>query len=125
MLKLNNYKLILFLGDFNLLIVFFFFLLSSVLINTNTALHLLLTAELLWITLYVLVLYIGFVYDNLNLLSLTFFFLIFSAVEFSVGLVILLLQHLFLRTLNLSDSDNNIFKFSHRYFQKLNINRLR
>jgi NADH:ubiquinone oxidoreductase subunit K len=87
-------------------------LLATLTTHVNTALHLLLTAELIWITLYALVLIVGFTYDSLNLLSLTFFFLIFSAVEFSVGLVLLLLQHLMLRTLNLDVGGNNSFKFT-------------
>lgn len=58
---------------------------------------------------------IGFVYDNLNIVSLTFFFLIFSAVEFSVGLVLLLLQHLLLRTLSLDIGGNTPFKFTRQF----------
>jgi NADH:ubiquinone oxidoreductase subunit K len=114
----------LFLGDLNTLFIFFFFILGSLLINTNTALHLLLTAELLWITLYSIVLFVGLVYDNLNILSLTFFFLIFSAIEFGVGLVLLLLQHILLRTLNLNDSETNIFKFVNRFNRQINTNRI-
>ena len=30
------------------------------------------------------------IYDNLNILSLTFFFLVFSAIEFGIGLILLL-----------------------------------
>lgn len=93
-------------------------------INTNTALHLLLTAELLWITLYSIVLFIGLVYDNLNILSLTFFFLIFSAIEFGIGLVLLLLQHILLRTLTLNDLETNVFKFVNRFNRQVNINRI-
>lgn len=113
-----------FLGDLNLFIIFFFFLLSSLLINTNTALHLLLTAELLWITLYAVVLVVGTVYDNLNLLSLTFFFLVFSAVEFGVGLILMLVQHILTRTLHLDDKDTNVFKFNNRVNRRFNTNRL-
>ena len=115
---------VLFFGDLNLYFIFFFLILSSLLINTNTALHLLLTAELLWITLYAIVLATGMFYDNINLLSLTFFFLIFSAIEFGVGLVILLLQHIMLRTLGLHSSDINVFKYTNRYTRHLNLNRL-
>jgi len=114
----------LFLGDLNTFFLFFFFILGTLLINTNTALHLLLTAELLWITLYAIVLFVGLAYDNLNLISLTFFFLIFSAVEFGIGLVLLLLQHILTRTLNLNDNDVNIFKFVNRFSRKINNNRL-
>ena len=122
--KYFKLKKILFFGDLNLFTIFFFLLFSTLLINTNTAIHLLLTAELLWITLYGIVLYLGLLYDNINLLSLTFFFLIFSAAEFGVGLIVLTTQHLFLRTINLNDNDNNLYKFSNRYLQKLNVTRI-
>ena len=38
---------------------------------------------------------------------------IFSAVEFGVGLVIMLLQHLLTRTINLNSGGNLTFKFTH------------
>lgn len=88
------------------------FLLGTLTTYTNTTLHLLLTAELLWITLYALTLIIGLAYDNLNLLSLTFFFLIFSAVEFGIGLVLMLIQHILTRTLYLHSQGNQSIKFS-------------
>ena len=113
-----------FLGDLNVLFIFFFFILGSLMVNTNTALHLLLTAELLWITLYVLVLLVGMVYDNINFLSLTFFFLIFSAIEFGVGLVILLLQHILIRTLGLHTNDTNVLKYTNRFNRNVNLNRI-
>ncbi len=118
------FLLILFLGDLNTFILLFFLLFSTFLSTTNTALHLLLTAELLWITLYVVTLFIGLLYDNLNLLSLTFFFLIFSAIEFGVGLILLLLQHLLTRSLSLYENENNIFKFVNRFNRSININKL-
>ncbi len=65
---------------------------------------------------------IGFIYDNLNIVSLTFFFLILSAVEFGLGLVIILVQNIILRSINLSDSSTNSFKFGTRTRQKLNLN---
>ena len=108
----------------NLLLLFFLILLFSLFINTNTALHLLLTAELLWISLYAIVLVVGLVYDNLNLLALTFFFLVLSAVELAVGLVILLLQNLFSRTLTLTDNDANALKFLNRFKSKLYLNKI-
>ena len=106
------------------MVLFFLLLFSTLVINTNTSLHLLLTAELLWITLYIILLFLGMIYDNLNLLSLTFFFLLFSASEFGVGLLVLTAQHLFLRTINLNEGDTNVFKHSNRFLQKLNTNRI-
>lgn len=96
-----------FIGDLNLYFILFFLILLSVSNNVSNALHLLLTAELLWITLYIIVLSIGFTYDNVNLLSLTFFFLVLSAVEFGIGLVIMLIQNIFFRSIQLSDSSKN------------------
>jgi len=93
---------------------------SSIALNINTALHLLLTAEFLWITLYNITLFIGLAYDNLNLLSLTFFFLVLSAVEFGIGLIIMLVQNIIIRSINLNDSDTNILKFSSRFNIKAN-----
>ena len=61
-------------GDLNIFFFFFILILFSIIVNTNTSLHLLLTAEILWITLYAITLFVGLAYDNLNILSLTFFF---------------------------------------------------
>ena len=66
-----------------------------------------------------LVLSLGIVYDNANFLSLTFFFLVLSAVEFGVGLVLLLVQNIFTRSLSLSDNTKNDVKYSTRFINKL------
>lgn len=108
----------------NMLFLFFFLIIFSILINTNTALHLLLTAEVLWITLYAIALFIGLVYDNLNVLSLTFFFLVFSAIEFGIGLILLLFQNIITRSINLNDQDSNFLKFSNRFRNKLYVNKI-
>ena len=107
----------------NLFILFFFLIIFSIFLNSNTALHLLLTAELLWITLYSVVLFVGLFYDNLNILSLTFFFLVFSAIEFGIGLVLLLFQNIVNRSINLNEGDSNFIKFSYRFRTNLLINK--
>jgi len=112
-------------GDMNFIFILFFIIFLSISINVNTALHLLLTAEFLWITLYVISLFMGIIYDNLNILSLTFFFLILSAVEFGLGLIIILVQNIINRSINLNDSNTNTLKLSLRYQNKLNINSLK
>jgi hypothetical protein len=112
------------IGDLNILFCFFFLLIFSIIINTNTSLHLLLTAELLWITLYCIVLFIGLIFDNLNILSLTFFFLVFSAIEFGIGLILLLFQNIINRSINLNDQDLNFLKFINRFKTKLNLNKI-
>lgn len=108
-------------------LVFFFFLLIvfSIFINTNTSLHLLLTAEICWITLYGLTFLIGFLFDNLNILSLTFFFLIFSAIELGIGLILLLIQNVISRSINLNDNDSNFLKFANRFKTKLFNNKIK
>jgi len=83
-----------------------------------------LTAELLWITLYAIVFIVGLAYDNLNLLSLTFFFLVLSAIEFGVGLVLMLLQNILTRSINLTDNDTNFIKFLTRFKTTLFTNRI-
>lgn len=110
------------LGEVNFIIILFFYIFTSIIINVNTALHLLLTAEFLWITLYALVIIVGFIWDNESILSLTFFFLILSAVEFGIGLVIILLQNIINRSIHLNDNNSNFIKFSSRFINKLNVN---
>ena len=111
-------------GDINLFFLLFFLLFFTLFFNNNTALHFLLTAELLWITLYLLVGFVGIIYDNINILSLTFFFLVFSAIEFSVGLILLLIQNLFNRSLNLNNYEKNYNKFFYKYRLKIYKNKL-
>ena len=114
----------LFFGDLNFILFVFFTLFSTLLIYTNSALHLLLTAELVWITLYALTLLIGFIFDNLNFLSLTFFFLILSAVEFGVGLVLILFQHIMTRTLDFNLDESNLYKYKNDSSQLFYVNQL-
>lgn len=78
----------------------------------------------MWITLYAIVLFVGLAYDNLNFLSLTFFFLIFSAVEFGVGLVIMLMQHLLTRSIDLDRFGNLAGKFSNTSSSSLLSNKI-
>lgn len=108
-----------FIGDINLYFILFFLLILSLTNNISNALHLLLTAELLWITLYIIVLSVGFLYDNVNLLSLTFFFLVLSAVEFGIGLVIMLIQNIFFRSLQLHDNSKNWIKHNLRFVTRV------
>jgi len=107
------------LGDINFTLFLFMIILTTLSVNINTALHLLLTAELLWVTLYLLVVVAGFIYNNLNLLVLTFFFLLLSAVELGVGLVLVLLQTIFFRTTQLNLNTQNPMKFNLRFLKKL------
>lgn len=114
-----DFKYLMFIGDVNIYFILFFLILFSISFNVTNALHLLLTAELLWITLYIVVFAVGYMSDNVNLLSLTFFFLVLSAVEFGIGLVIILLQNVFLRSTSLNDSSKNWLKHNSRFVSRL------
>ena len=65
------------------------------------------------------VLTIGITSDNINFLSLTFFFLVLSAVEFGIGLVLILLQNTLLRSISLSDNGSNFIKNATRFSGKI------
>jgi len=113
-----------FIGDLNLYFIIFFLIMVSLSTNVTSALHLLLTAELLWVTLYVIVLNMGMLYDNINLLSLTFFFLVLSAVEFGIGIVLILVQNVFLRSIYLSDNSKNWLKHNTRFLLRIKNSKL-
>lgn len=113
-----------FIGDLNLYFIIFFLIMVSLSTNVTSALHLLLTAELLWVTLYVIVLNMGMLYDNINLLSLTFFFLVLSAVEFGIGIVLILVQNVFLRSIYLSDNSKNWLKYNTRFLLRIKNSKL-
>ena len=100
--------------DLNVMLVCFLILGAGAAVSTGTALHLLLTVELLWITLYGLVLQIGLLYDTASLAALTFFFLVLSAVELGVGLILVMLQHTLLRSVSLLSGRFNFLKFTTR-----------
>lgn len=77
---------------FNLTIflsIIIFYLLTYLFFNFRIALNLLFITELVWIMLYLLLLVYGYLYNDINLLALTFFILIFSAFEFGFGLLLL------------------------------------
>ena len=69
-------------------------------------------------------LFAGLVYDNLNVLSLTFFFLVLSAVELGIGLVLALFQNIIARSINLTDRDSNFLKLFDRFRTRIYSNRL-
>ena len=113
------------LGDLNILIIIFFILFFSFFININTSLHLILTAELIWITLYFIVVFNGFLIDDLNLISLSLFFLILSAVEFGFGLIIILYQHIYFKSIQNNIQIDNFLKFILKFKIKIFKNKLK
>jgi len=75
----------------NFVFCFFWLTLLAFLANSNNVLLILLYAELTWIILYVCSCYLGSLNDDLNLISLTFFFLALAGLEFCVGFLIIIL----------------------------------
>lgn len=114
-----------FLGSFNFSIVLFIILISTLIYNFNTVLHLFLTAELLWVNLFGCALVLGFISNDINVLALTFFFLVLSAIEFGIGLILLLLQNLLFRSISTFENDTNNSKFNIRLKSVLFINKIR
>jgi len=51
----------------------------------------LLFSEIVWVLLYILTVFFGSIIDDINLYSLSFFLLSFAALEFSIGILILVL----------------------------------
>ena len=83
-------------------LVGFMFLLKSV-----SLIFLLIVSELAWITLYSTTLVMAITFNSLLFLGLSFFFLMFSAAEISLGLFIFYIQnylHLTLSTFNVPQS---------------------
>jgi len=111
------------LGDFNILLLLFLTLFFTLIVNTSTALHLLLIAELLWITLYAITLLLGLISNDLNLLSLTFFFLALSASELGAGLMLLSLQNFIYRTLTLTSQNDYANKYNERNMLHFYVNK--
>lgn len=83
-------------------LVGFMFLLKSV-----SLIFLLIVSELAWITLYSTTLVIAIIFNSLLFLGLSFFFLMFSAAEISLGLFVFYIQnylHSTLSTFNVPQS---------------------
>jgi hypothetical protein len=71
-------------------IILFSFLLFFLLVPTNT-LNFMLIIELVWILIYTFCCILGFFTDSTLLLAIPLFCLVFSALEFSIGLILFFL----------------------------------
>lgn len=114
------------LGEFTFLSVLIFSLILFFLYNFNNNLQSLIISELVWITLFVFAIYLSFTLNNVLILSLTLFFLVFSAIEISVGLVLINSQKLIFKSLSTYQNTNktnfNVNRFIRsNYVKKYNI----
>lgn len=80
-----------FSSDIIFIFIVFLFLIFTFTLNTDNMFDLLVLSEFFWITLYVLSLLISVYYNNTQVLSLSLFFLMFSAAEISICLSSLVL----------------------------------
>lgn len=71
-----------------------------------------LLSELVWLVLYLISIYFGIIFNDILLISISFFILGFSGVEFSIGIIISILYKNFNENINLEENDksNNQFK---------------
>jgi len=81
------------------LFIFFF--------NKTNFLDLLLFSEIVWVLLYILAVFYGTFTDDLNLYSLSFFLLALAGLEFSIGILLLVLFKSFRIDLIFSKNDNS------------------
>ena len=99
-------------------LVFFIFFL-----NSNNLLTLLLYSEIMWIVLYVLTLLYGNINDDINLYSLSFFLLALAGLEFSFGLLIVVLFKTVKHNFDFVQNDTQNNQFFKNNVKKLRINK--
>ena len=99
-------------------LVFFIFFL-----NSNNFISLLLYSEIVWILLYIITLLYGNINDDINLYSISFFFLALAGLEFSFGLLIIILFKTVKYNFDFSLNDNQVNQFFKKNTKKLRINK--
>lgn len=119
-----NYAVIVTLNELNLIIFFIFNVLIILLINPINLLNVLILVELVWIAFYAITCITGYLYDDLTLLSLSFFFLLFSAAELITGFVLILIQNTLIFNISLSDPILVNSNYSTRLSKNMYLNKL-
>ncbi len=96
------------LNELNFVTLVFLILFFIFIMNFDNNFKSLVLSEFFWINLYIFALLIAFVLDDLIIVSLIFFFLIFSAVDISIGIILIILQKkIFKNTNNFHNSNIN------------------
>jgi len=72
-------------------LILYWLLLLLFLLKSNNFVNMLLYSESIWVTIYTLSVILGIYNDDLNLISLTFLSLGLASLEFSIGLVLVVL----------------------------------
>lgn len=95
------------LNEINFLLVIIWFLFVMFVCGFENSFKSIIVSEFLWISLFCIYLLLSLIYDDINFLTMTLFFLIFSAIEISICLILIIIQKKLFKTLNLSFSTNN------------------
>lgn len=95
------------ISEINLLNFFIIILLMYFVLGFENTFKSIITSEFIWISLFINYLIYAIIYDNITILSLTLFFLIFSAIEISICLVLIVFQKKFFKTLSSSTQNSS------------------
>nr|YP_004841732.1 Ymf58 [Ichthyophthirius multifiliis]AEL89274.1 Ymf58 [Ichthyophthirius multifiliis] len=103
------------LSWFIFLNILFWLIIINLILKFKNFLTMLLMSELIWILIYTLSVYIGIIYSDILIISITFFILCFSGIEFSIGIILSILYKNLNESLNLnsslkSEQQTNYFK---------------
>ena len=90
------------------------------LINLENFFKILMYSELTWLVLYCYTITCGAVNDDIILISNSLFILGFAGLEFSIGILLLIIFKNIIKTINLNDGDSDFKKIS--LFEKKKIN---
>ncbi len=93
------------------------------LLNANNLLSLLLYSELVWVILYIMSVFLGSLNDDINLFSTSFFLLALAGLEFSFGLLIIILFKNTRVSYDFNSNSNVSNQFFKKNIKKLYINR--
>jgi hypothetical protein len=100
----------------NFINILFWILLFFFLLNSYNIVQLLFLSEIVWILLYTLTTILSSFTDDLILLTLSFFILGLSGLEFSFGIILVIVYNFFKKTTNITDKKKKLFD------NKLNLN---
>lgn len=94
------------LNELNFVMFVFFILMYMFITKFDNNFKSLILSEFFWITLYIIALLMAFLLDDVMLMSLIFFFLIFSAVDLSIGLLLIIIQKKLFKNINITHNSN-------------------
>lgn len=97
----------------------FWFSIISFLSNLNNFIRLMFYSELTWIVLYCYVLMLGAINDDITLLSTSIFILGLAGLEYSIGIVLLIMFKNINKKLDFDETDKDVY--NHNIFKNNNL----